>query len=202
MRTFFTSDPHFFHTNIITFCGRPFLRDDGQPDQEKMHTTLIERWNSVVTDDDLVYLLGDFSFGPIVDSRAIRQKLRGKIILIRGNHDRSKQQMLQLGFEEVHNRLELKLDDKVVYLSHIPYTVSDPHPRKYKPEFTPPPPAFYHYWLCGHVHERWRRRGKIINVGVDQWDFTPRTFEELIAAEDQSVDTRKAAAPEETAARR
>lgn len=90
--------------------------------------------------------------------------------------------MLQIGFEEVHNRLELTIDEKVIYLSHIPFTVSDPHPRKYKPEYLIPPPDFYHYGLCGHVHEKWRRRGKVINVGVDQWGFAPVDLDTLLAA--------------------
>ena len=29
-------------------------------------------------------------------------------------------------------------------------------------------------WLLhGHVHEKWRQQGRMVNVGVDVWDFTP-----------------------------
>ncbi|MHB8287786.1 MAG: hypothetical protein ACYDEY_00835 [Acidimicrobiales bacterium] len=36
-------------------------------------------------------------------------------------------------------------------------------------------------WLLqGHVHEKWRQQGRMVNVGVDVWDFTP-VREEVIA---------------------
>jgi len=35
--------------------------------------------------------------------------------------------------------------------------------------------------LCGHVHEKWVQKGKIINVGVDVWNFTPHTIDEMLA---------------------
>lgn len=39
--------------------------------------------------------------------------------------------------------------------------------------------------LCGHIHERWRQRGRMINVGVDAWGGSPiseATIVELIEA--------------------
>ena len=36
-------------------------------------------------------------------------------------------------------------------------------------------------WLLhGHVHERWRQQGRMVNVGVDVWDLAP-VPEEVIA---------------------
>jgi calcineurin-like phosphoesterase family protein len=104
-------------------------------------------------------------------------------VLVRGNHDRNAQQMLQAGFEEVHDRLEIERDGLKIYMAHIPVLVPDPHrTRKYAQELTKAPPKYFDIFLCGHVHEKWRRRGKVINVGVDQWSFTPRRLEELLAA--------------------
>jgi calcineurin-like phosphoesterase family protein len=182
----FTSDTHYSHRNIIKYCGRPFLTDDGQPDLHAMHRTMSERWNETVGPRDTVYHLGDFAMAKNVGGIAgYRKKLQGKVILIRGNHDRSAQQMLLAGFDEVHDRLELELDGYKLYLSHIPLK-DDDSGRKYRPEFRQKPPPYYDYWLCGHVHEKWRRRGKVINVGVDQWGFTPRSLEEILAAPEDS----------------
>ena len=52
--TFFTSDTHFNHANIIRFCNRPFI------DVAQMNETLIANWNKVVGEDDTVFHLGDF----------------------------------------------------------------------------------------------------------------------------------------------
>lgn len=97
----FTSDTHFSHTNIINYCNRPFRKPgeiiDGfvyeEPNVDAMNEHLIECWNSKVQKGDTVYHLGDFGFTPraktegIVKLQKIADRLRGKIILIRGNHD-------------------------------------------------------------------------------------------------------------------
>ena len=56
MTTFFTGDQHFDHANIIRFCNRPFTS------VEEMNETIIENWNSIVSNKDDVYCLGDFAF--------------------------------------------------------------------------------------------------------------------------------------------
>ena len=46
--TFFTSDTHFNHANIISFCNRPFK------DVEQMNEVMIANWNHVIGKDDSV----------------------------------------------------------------------------------------------------------------------------------------------------
>lgn len=79
--TWFTSDTHFGHKNILVYEkeARPFQT------LEEMHETLIHNWNSVVGDNDTVYHLGDFCFGR--DNIRIARLLKGKKHLIMGNHD-------------------------------------------------------------------------------------------------------------------
>lgn len=185
MKSWFTSDTHYFHKNVITYCARPFVRPDGQPAIEQMHRTLIQNWNEVVGPRDTVFHLGDFAFGSVTQIADVRKKLEGRIVLIRGNHDRSTQSMLQAGFDEVHDRLEIELDGYKLYLAHIPLfkneqPATEGKQRRYKPEYTHEPPKYYDYWICGHVHEKWQRRGKIINAGVDQWDFRPVDMATLV----------------------
>jgi len=81
-KVFISSDPHYGHKNIITFCKRPFA------DLKEMHKTLIDNWNSVVADGDIVYLLGDINWSKSSHelNRILRQ-LKGQIGIIPGNHD-------------------------------------------------------------------------------------------------------------------
>lgn len=171
---YFTSDLHLDHKRIIDYSQRPFK------DVEEMNRAIIDNWNSVVTKDDTCYVLGDFALSNKAKITYFRSQLNGKIILIRGNHDRTISSMKSMGFDEVYNSLEIELDGYKIYLSHIPIIISKPDPRKYEPSLTPTPPKYYDYWLCGHVHEAWNRKNKIINVGVDASNFYPLTLEQLI----------------------
>lgn len=56
MKIFVISDLHLGHANIIKMCNRPFRN------VEEMDKEIIKRWNSVVGHQDLVYVVGDFSF--------------------------------------------------------------------------------------------------------------------------------------------
>ncbi|MHB8321018.1 MAG: metallophosphoesterase [Acidithiobacillus sp.] len=82
MRTFFTSDSHFGHDNIIRHCKRPFQ------DGAQMDRALMDAWNSVVSPGDVVYHLGDFSLRPAAVISDLLKKLHGIKHLIVGNHDR------------------------------------------------------------------------------------------------------------------
>ena len=52
-----------------------------------MHEALINNWNSVVNEDDTVFLLGDMGFCGYEKLKVLLSRLKGRIILITGNHD-------------------------------------------------------------------------------------------------------------------
>jgi calcineurin-like phosphoesterase family protein len=162
MSIFFTSDTHFNHINIVKYCKRPFN------DVEHMNRELTNNWNERIKPDDTLYHLGDFAMGKREFIAPIRKALNGRIILIRGNHDRSKTAMLEAGFDEVYDSLFLELNGLKLWLQHKP--LSHIHFLSKKVD----------YHLCGHVHEKMVRQGKIINVGVDVRGFKPVTLEELL----------------------
>lgn len=76
---FFTGCTHFDHENIIKLANRPFSSVD------EMNETMVERWNGMVTDTDVVYHLGDFCWG---DPKKWRPRLNGQIRFVLGNHDK------------------------------------------------------------------------------------------------------------------
>jgi calcineurin-like phosphoesterase family protein len=82
MAIFFTSDLHFGHANIIQYCNRPFNS------VEHMNGVLMSNWNSVVTEDDKVIVLGDFAMGKISETLPVAERLNGMKFLVPGNHDR------------------------------------------------------------------------------------------------------------------
>jgi len=79
MATLFTADLHGNDTTIA------LLR--GFKTKEEHDSWLIHCWNQQVNKNDLVYVLGDFCKGNHHEVRSFRMKLKGKIILILGNHD-------------------------------------------------------------------------------------------------------------------
>lgn len=54
-KTWFISDTHFGHVNILKYDERPFA------DIEEMNEELIKRWNKKVKNGDTVWFLGDFA---------------------------------------------------------------------------------------------------------------------------------------------
>lgn len=78
---YFTSDLHFFHSNVIEYSDRPFK------DVEEMNIVLMSNWNETIGKDDEVYILGDLTMKGPVYANDVLGKLNGRKHLIRGNHD-------------------------------------------------------------------------------------------------------------------
>jgi calcineurin-like phosphoesterase family protein len=184
MTVWFTADLHFGHANIIQYCARPFA------DVDSMNCALIEGWNSSVKPTDTVWVLGDVALGRIDDTFALIGELHGGKLLLAGNHDRCwfghgdkatrwTERYLDAGFAEVHHG-EIKIDiaQRSVLASHFPYR-GDSHDHD---RFVEHRPVDRGEWLLhGHVHERWRQRGQMINVGVDAWGYRPVSEAEVNA---------------------
>lgn len=112
---YFISDLHLGHKNVIGFDRRPFF------DLQDMHASIIKNWNDVVTAKDTVYILGDVAWKDDT-ALAILPQLKGKKVLILGNHDNRLNKSLAL-FESVHPYLELNRDGEFLVLSHYPMHV-------------------------------------------------------------------------------
>lgn len=168
--TFFTSDQHFGHFNIIRLSHRPFASLD------EMNETMIARWNAKVRDKDTVYVLGDLFFRAATVAPILRQ-LKGRKHLVLGNHDHSWTSKVSISdhFESVQTICEIDIGGKPATLCHYPM-LSYPHARR-------------GYMIYGHIHNNtgddyWpliMRRARMLNAGVDVNDFEPVTFDELLA---------------------
>lgn len=113
--TWVISDPHFDHANILNFTGaggkplRPFKS------VEDMNETMIENWNNVVHPEDRVYLLGDVAFNPRSFQKII-PRLKGRIVLVPGNHEPVKMRKYFYLFDDVRGYVV----KKGFIMSHIP----------------------------------------------------------------------------------
>ncbi|WP_440109937.1 metallophosphoesterase [Paenibacillus sp. QZ-Y1] len=147
MSTFYTSDSHFSHKNIIQHESRPFNS------VEEMDEFLVVQWNNTVTNNDTVYHLGDIVFGGISKWDKIIPRLKGKIHLTVGNHDNTNTvKKMAHYFEEVENMIVRKIDKQHLFLLHYPIEIG----------LTPNA-----YSIHGHIHSKPSNHINQINVGID-----------------------------------
>ena len=120
MKTWITSDLHFGHKNIMTFC--PVTRARFNNDVAYMTEGMITEWNERVGRDDLVYILGDVAFCSASDAAKIVRRLNGRKILVEGNHDRKlvKDVSFRNAFEEIHKYLDINYDGHKIVMFHYP----------------------------------------------------------------------------------
>lgn len=165
MKKFITSDHHFSHNNIIKLCNRPF------PNSWEMDKFMINEWNSVITNNDEVYYLGDFGYGsPKYLYEKIISQLNGKIFFIKGNHDKTidKIQRRFNPFEWVKDFYKLKIENKQpISLFHRPIENWDNQ-------------SYSAIHFHGHSHGKSRITENRLDVGVDNIGYKPLQLEELL----------------------
>jgi len=113
--TYFTSDQHFGHFNIIRLSHRPFSSLD------EMNETMIAKWNAKVQEEDMVYILGDLFFRAAA-VEPILQRLKGRKHLVLGNHDHTWTTKVRLAdyFQSVQTICEIDIGGKSATLCHYP----------------------------------------------------------------------------------
>lgn len=160
MEIYFTSDLHLGHDNIIRFCNRPF----GSVDE--MNDRIIQNYNSIVHKNDLVYILGDLTYKiSVKESNNLIQQLKGRKVLIRGNHDLKYDSSL---FEDILDYKEFNQDKVKYVLMHYPLmSWNDSYKNK-------------SIHLHGHIHSQYvynlKNRHDFVlryDVGVDANNYYP-----------------------------
>lgn len=126
---FFTADLHFHHKNILKHCPKRGEVGGFDPEDVEAHDKwLIEKWNSTIGKKDIVYILGDFAFGPSECVKKLLGKLNGQKFLILGNHDKSSDhlngyfkqitQMKSVTFKK--SNYDFLDEDFMVFMCHYP----------------------------------------------------------------------------------
>lgn len=166
MNYFFTADEHYGHANVIRFNDRPFT------DVNDMNEGLIERFNQKVGDsqNNLTIHCGDFSWAKKYrDAKRIIDRLNGQHVFLMGSHD------VWLKNSPHHEIWERRINGQSVICCHYSMRVW----------------AKSHYgsWHCfGHSHGNLESFGKSWDVGVDNNNYEPVSFDELVVIMDRLED--------------
>ena len=157
------SDVHFDHGNIIKYCHRPFNTTN------QMNRELLSNWNDAVNENDVVYYLGDMTYGR--KRRPIDYwlgRLNGKIFYVRGNHDKDVITHATI----ISDRFGIKYKDYNFLLMH------DPHR-----------PFGYEGWIIhGDKHNNnlkdypfINQKNKTVNVCSEVVNYTPLNLDTIIS---------------------
>lgn len=152
-KIWFTSDTHFYHKNIMKFC--PNTRKGA--DYLEMTELLIANWQAQVAPNDIVYHLGDFSFGDHEKTSKVLDRLPGQKYFIEGNHDKTiLGSGLRKHFIHVAPYMRHRINEIDVVMFHYPIKEWDRMHR-----------GSYH--LYGHVHgeDMGLQDRRALDVGVD-----------------------------------
>ena len=171
MKIYYISDLHFSHEKIIKFCNRPYKTI------EEMDEDIINKWNSIVTPNYVVRILGDIALPKSKDDveKAIKlvKRLNGKKSLIIGNHDTEllEEERFRQLFSSIKHYDKVTDNGRNVILSHYPIEEWD---------------GFYkgYIHLYGHIHNNNVNLKKLdnrYNVSLEVLDYKPKTLDEIIS---------------------
>lgn len=153
---YFVSDFHFNHKKMLE--TRPQFVS-----LENMNDTMINNFNTKVTNKDTTYFLGDFSWTNPIE---FLDRLNGHFIFIKGNHD-SKIPISKKIIYSNNGYYDTEINNQKITVCHYPL----------------------HSWNCshwgswlfyGHHHSKTDFGGKSINCSVDALDFIPISWDEVI----------------------
>lgn len=113
-KIFLTSDLHFGHDRGFLYEPRGF---DNIGDHDE---TVIQNWNSIVGEDDDVYILGDLMLNDNAHGIECIKRLNGHLHIIYGNHDTDARKKIydELDAEIIGWATMLKYKKYHFYLSH------------------------------------------------------------------------------------
>jgi len=152
---FFTSDEHFGHTNVLKYNNRPW------DTIEEMDAGLICRFNEKVTPQDVTIHAGDFCWCNKKEDayKKYIDKLNGTHILLVGSHDHWQPSSAKYIWRK-------RIDGQVVMVCHYAMRVWES--------------SHYGAWmLYGHSHGNLPPIGKQHDIGVDNNNYYPVSFDEI-----------------------
>lgn len=175
MKTYFSSDWHLKHYNILKYDNRPFNSI------EEHDAELLYQHNKTVGKKDVFYFLGDFCFGRPEYAESILKQMNGVKYFIWGNHDKRiiplyKKYGTYLGMKDI-----ITVNGQEITIEHFSARVWNR--------------SHHGSWmLYGHSHDNLENTpwGKSMDVGVQSayrnfGEYRPFSFEEIKEILDQRI---------------
>jgi calcineurin-like phosphoesterase family protein len=205
MATFFCSDPHAFHGNILKFCRRTAFMTEADRTQfeaweagdpspfrvsdesiDAMNRGLAANINARVGPDDTLWCLGDWAWGRgghyLQNARWFRDQVRCRTVnFVWGNHD---ERSIRDLFHEAHEQTEIEVEGVRITLNHYPMvTWNGQH------HATVAAPNIH---LYGHVHALYQQEPAArplkdahawpaLDVGFDGHEYHVWSLDEVLA---------------------
>ena len=169
-KIFITSDQHFGHDREFIWKARGFSSI------EEMNENYVSRWNSVVSKEDDIYVLGDIMLGDKSNIKYFKQ-LNGRIHIVYGNHDSMTRQQLYVETGQVIEddwAFMLNYRKYHFFLTHFPCMTGNLEKENLK-QMT--------LNLYGHTHQTsnfYDDRPYMYHVGVDSHDGYPVLLDDII----------------------
>ena len=171
-KLFLTSDSHLGHFNICKYCHRPFQS------RSEMDQTLIKNWNEVVPEDGIVVHCGDFMLPHNEDIKEYNKylnQLHGRVLLLRGNHDRASLDWVSDKLIAVRDQAMIVVDGVKIFAQHYPCAAFNGDYHVYGHIHTLADGTCY--GVDGDVAKVMRKN--TYDVGVDQNGYTPVSYWQL-----------------------
>jgi calcineurin-like phosphoesterase family protein len=205
MNIYFTSDTHYHHKNICRGCSSWSNKENCRDYEllQQMDDAIVEGINKTVGVNDVLFHMGDFSFGDITYYREFRSRINCQnIYLIYGNHDEwiiKNREELQSLFTECSFYREATFNGQKIVMSHYGFRVWN---RSHEGAWmlhghshgSLEPSVSGHIvnelldkkkynelrQLANGSHEKMHANGKTMDVGIDTHpEFRPYSFEEI-----------------------
>jgi len=156
MKTLLITDTHFNHKAMVTYCGRP----------ENFTEIILKNWEEMADENTVTYHLGDVIFSNASQVGDMLKRIKGKKILIKGNHDLNKDSWyLNKGFDGVCDAYKLIHEGKHILLTHIPSKDKE-----------------YHINIHGHFHNTDHR-----SLEPEILEYYDPTYHKLLAIENTDL---------------
>lgn len=172
----FTSDLHMNHTQEFLYGPRGFANE------KEMNEAIVERWNSVVKADDIVWNLGDIAMNDIAGAIPYLNMLNGTQYWLLGNHDTNNkvERILKSCWKIsvpslTYTNLE-KIGGMSIYMSHYPTLTANFDDKHFSRHVIA---------LHGHTHQQTNflqlDNPFLYHVGMDSHNCTPVHIDEVLA---------------------